>query len=178
VAHNATTNIVRNLTVEAWVKVDRFADSGTAQVLYKGTGGTSWDARQYALWVDSDGSVTFATSQDWNQLPVTVTSAAGLVRVDEWHHLAAVVNRDQAGGAQAFVYVDGVFQAASGLWNNNGNAGATGNALLIGRTLEAQGNFEGTIDEVRIWNVARTSPQIAAARDTELLGSESGLMVY
>jgi len=60
VASNASNELLRNLTVEAWVKVDRFADSGTAQVLSKGGG--SAQNRTYALWVNADGSVSFGTS--------------------------------------------------------------------------------------------------------------------
>jgi hypothetical protein len=38
---------------------------------------------------------------------------------------------------------------------------STTNALQIGRTSETGfGNFEGTIDEVRLWNVARSASQI------------------
>ena len=50
--------------------------------------------------------------------------------------------------------------------------------MFIGRTLEAQGNFEGAIDDVRVWNVARTGAQIAASRNAELMGNEAGLMAY
>src|SRR6266705_1903881 len=59
VASNPTVDILSTLTLEAWVKVDRFADSGTAQILYKGTGAAN--ARTYALWVNADGSVSFST---------------------------------------------------------------------------------------------------------------------
>jgi hypothetical protein len=38
--------------------------------------------------------------------------------------------------------------------------------------------FNGTIDEVRIWNTARTNTQIQTYMNTELSGSESGLVTY
>jgi len=40
------------------------------------------------------------------------------------------------------------------------------------------GFFEGRIDEIAIWNVARTDAQIAAGTATRLQGSESGLVAY
>ncbi|NWH05408.1 PKD domain-containing protein [Desulfobacter latus] len=38
--------------------------------------------------------------------------------------------------------------------------------------------FKGTIDEVRLWNTARTPTQLDASKDAELDGSESGLISY
>ncbi len=38
--------------------------------------------------------------------------------------------------------------------------------------------FEGEIDEMRIWNVARTEAQIRSAMSTSLTGSKSGLVAY
>src|SRR4030095_9264068 len=184
VAANPGIDLGRNLSVEAWVKVDRFADSGTAQVLSKGTGSNL--QRTYALWVNADGSVSFSTSNFGSQ-EVTLTTAAGLVQVDEWHHLAATVARDGAGVLN--IYVDGGLRAtgqgtpvalrtdATAPFSSATSISA-GNPLFIGHSLEAQGNFEGTIDDVRLWDVARTAAQIAAAKDAELLGTEAGLMVY
>ena len=40
----------------------------------------------------------------------------------------------------------------------------------------AAGFFAGVVDEVRIWNVARTAAQIAAAKDTEITGTQAGLL--
>jgi hypothetical protein len=40
------------------------------------------------------------------------------------------------------------------------------------------GYFNGTIDEVRIWNTARTNTQIQTYMNTELSGSETGLVTY
>jgi surface protein len=38
--------------------------------------------------------------------------------------------------------------------------------------------LDGSMDEVRIWNTARTCAEIAAYKDVELLGNESGLIAY
>jgi hypothetical protein len=46
---------------------------------------------------------------------------------------------------------------------------------LIGRV---DNYFEGMIDEVRIWNVARTKSQIQSNMDNTLSGSETGLVAY
>ena len=38
--------------------------------------------------------------------------------------------------------------------------------------------YDGLIDEVRIWNIARTEAQVAADYQKELSGSETGLIAY
>ncbi len=41
-----------------------------------------------------------------------------------------------------------------------------------------EGSFHGLIDEVRIWNVARTEEQIQASWNRSLRGDEPGLVGY
>src|SRR5439155_215064 len=81
-------------------------------------------------------------------------------------------------GGQAFICVDAVDRGGTGGLHPSFGAVSNANPLLIGRTLEAFGNFEGTIDEVRVWNVGRSQAQIVAAKDAELVGTEAGLMMY
>src|SRR6266571_5408174 len=63
-AASASLNIAHNLSVEAWIKADRLPDSGLMPILYKGNG-TSVQ-RNYSLWVNSDGSVTFSSAYDFS----------------------------------------------------------------------------------------------------------------
>src|SRR6266568_3411557 len=187
VANNATIDVTRTLTLEAWVKVDRFADSGVTPIVYKGNGAAT--QRTYALWVNgADGSVVYSTSDNFggtNIQEVTLATAGGVIAADEWHHVAVV--QDRNGNPNSTVqliqiYVDGVLQANSAGGPQNlridVNANSTSNPLLIGRDLEGHGNFEGTVDDIRLWNVARTAAQIQASMGAELLGSESGLVLY
>src|SRR6266571_3683056 len=174
VAHSATINVVHNMTLEAWIKVDRFADGDAATpILYKGN--PSSGQRTYALWVNQNGSVTFSTWDNYVGTTTLTSNVADLIRADEWHHVAAVVNRD---GSVATLYVDGVDRGSVGVVYFR-DSFSIDTPLLIGRNLETGfGNFEGTLDEVRLWNVARTGAQIAASKDAELVGTEAGLMMY
>ena len=52
------------------------------------------------------------------------------------------------------------------------------NHLFIGYNTYRQEYFNGIIDEVRIWNVARTAEQIQANINTTLTGQEEGLVGY
>ena len=38
--------------------------------------------------------------------------------------------------------------------------------------------FDGRIDEVRIWNIARNQEEIVSSMDSSLTGQESGLVAY
>src|SRR5215216_191878 len=75
-----------------------------------------------------------------------------------------------------WLYVDGVVQGTPGV-KFFGQAPSTGNALPLARSLEAQGSFEGTLDELRVWNYARTQAQIVAAKDAETV-AQAGLVAY
>lgn len=51
--------------------------------------------------------------------------------------------------------------------------------LTIGATNSGGGDyFQGRIDEVRIWNVARSKAEILSSINEELAGNESGLLAY
>jgi hypothetical protein len=169
IAHNASIDLTRTVTMEAWIKVDRFGATWTP-VLHKGTG--AGNERTYSLWLNSNGSLLLSTGNGVDQ---GAQSAAGLIALDRWQHVAATIDRN-AGVAK--IYIDGVERGSSAI--GTASSRSTTNPLLIGRTSEAGGyaGFEGTIDDVRIWSVVRSAADIAASRDAELTGAEAGLAAY
>ncbi|MBB5637749.1 gliding motility-associated-like protein [Pedobacter cryoconitis] len=96
-----------------------------------------------------------------------------------WHHYAFVFNA----GNWSF-YFDGVLvggnlpdqeglaqtPAYSGIGATFFNAGSQQSGVLP--------NFDGSMDDIRVWNTARTATQINNSRLTELTGSEPGLVAY
>ncbi|OJJ21013.1 hypothetical protein BKI52_10590 [marine bacterium AO1-C] len=85
-----------------------------------------------------------------------------------WHHVA--VSRS---GTSISLFIDGVF-VFSGTFS-----GAATSTLRIGNEPESGGFFfTGKIDEVRIWNVAKTCAEINATKDIELTGTETDLLAY
>ena len=72
-------------------------------------------------------------------------------------------------------YIDGVLTSTpldiSGVTGSPDSA----NNLRLGFSF---GTFVGVADDLRIWTVARTQPEIAANRGRRLLGTESGLVGY
>ena len=95
---------------------------------------------------------------------------------DEWHHVAATYN-----SAQLKCYIDGVICDNTEHINHVLNFGA-GNAL-IGADYDSYNGtpndfFNGYIDEVRLWNYARTQSEIEAKLYNSLTGDDPGLVGY
>src|SRR5207249_9969734 len=88
-----------------------------------------------------------------------------------WRHVAATLN----GATHVLtLYLNGVRVGQSTLTTTS--AGNT-QPLSIGRSGAVSGNYwKGLIDDVRIWNVARTPEQIALLYHIELNNPPSGLV--
>ena len=71
---------------------------------------------------------------------------------DKWHFVAAVYD-----GLVMKLYIDGVFEAAGPA---NGDFDTTGGNLYIGSTPNNSEYFDGSIDEVRIWNTPLSDGEI------------------
>ncbi|MEM7511716.1 MAG: T9SS type A sorting domain-containing protein, partial [Bacteroidota bacterium] len=72
------------------------------------------------------------------------------------------------------IYLDGELIATD---QPIGHAVPTANNLTIGLTNESE-VFNGNIDEVRVWNIARSAEQIIQNKDKEISPNEPGLMAY
>ena len=103
--------------------------------------------------------------------PITGTTAIAIGST--WHHAAATYD-----GTTWNLYLDGALDGTLAV-NKPANASTNvpttvGSALTTGGV--AAGFFGGTVDEVRIWDVARTGPQIAGSKDSEITGSQANLL--
>lgn len=88
---------------------------------------------------------------------------------DTYHHYAVIYDS----GATAMLYVDSVYISQVSIVLN-----------LVTNPIGSIGNwssgsyYAGIIDDVRIWNTARTQTEIQANMYKELIGNESGLVGY
>jgi regulation of enolase protein 1 (concanavalin A-like superfamily) len=86
-----------------------------------------------------------------------------------WYHIALVVSNHMCS-----FYVDG---QNAGTDDMPADIPPINSPLTIAHS-EGASSFGGEIDEVRIWNHARTQAQIQAYMNCELTGSENGLLAY
>lgn len=162
-------------TIESWVKT---SGGYYTQIFQKANPTTS---KGYTFQVSSSGQVQlmiFAPGQ--YEYFVNATTP---INDNTWHHVA--VTYDGTGDKSGVqFYIDGNPDQSvieSGNYANNGDFDSTGQNASIGfwDPLGAKNwAFIGAIDDVRIWNVARTANEITNSYNTPLSGTENGLVGY
>ena len=154
-------------TVEAWIKTSA-ASPGDFISWGTNTSGKKWTIR-----LDNASPFT-------GRLRIEVGSAWAIgTRVlndGEWHHIAV----SYPGGKLSNVrlYVDGMPDALVNVWDTDVNT-AVGSAVQLSKGFHGR-YWQGEMDEVRFWNVARTADEIAAAYGCELTNPSAypGLLRY
>lgn len=113
--------------------------------------------------------------------PVT---GASTIPYNQWVHVAATYDGSAGDGEKWKLFVNGVKDTTSATTGVNPPANAVPEAIstqhfAIGTAMNSSGTREGTflglIDEVRVWNVARSEAQIAADKSVEIT-SGTGLL--
>ena len=144
-------------TIEAWVKP---ATMGGNSII--GWGYFGFSNAVNALRLSPTGLVNY-----WwgNDLEVPTPSLVGA-----WHHVAATFD-----GTTRTLYLDGA--AVGSDQPGGGHDVFNASNLRIGSTNSGE-FFNGSIDEVRVWNVARTAAQLNGAKGAHLLRNPAGLVAY
>lgn len=142
-------------TIECWVRTESL--SGNACII----GARADPAVRYSFHISSS-AIGLWNGSTYLTVPYTVSPG-------QWYHLAFVCTP-----TATTVFVNGASIGSTG----NVIGGTTGLPLNIGVANPAASfeQFSGSIDEVRIWNVARTQAQIAANMNISLTGAESNLV--
>jgi len=155
-------------TIEAWI----FANNWTSEI-WRGSILANDDQgpdRGYAFRCGNNGSLSFVMSvgNTWNDVETTP-----IMNTRQWHHVAVTI-----GNGTMTLYVDG--QAINSAPHNAGTISTNPtNNINIGSSAGFGGRyFDGIIDEIRIWNVARTPTEIADNTTTDFTGTEPGLVAY
>ena len=179
---NSSLDFTTAYTVEAMVKLDR--TTGFHQTLVSkyedDTNKRSWminfgehGTGRLSVVMTSVGTWTNPLSWNTGFLPTIGT----------WYHIAVVFDSSLPSN-QVKLYVDGALYAQT-TWNytltpTDANVYVGGyDGFNNGFNTGANSRFlQGNIEELRIWNVARTPEQINGSRNCELAGPESGLVAY
>lgn len=142
---SSALDFVSAATIELWVRIDT---TGVGSTVSRGTG-------------NNDDNVLMNTSC-WNMQTIfsrsssgggttNVTSACDALPVGAWAHIAVVND-----GVELRLYVDG----AHVLTQPGGFMGPMSSDLFIGRRSQGIFPFDGAIDDIKWWTIARTPPEI------------------
>lgn len=146
IADDASLNPRNEITVEAWIKPESFGSNIYDNSVFCKHNWASGNAG-YVLRVGDGGKVSFIvagrTSSSWEE----ANSASVVLSTNQWYHIAGTFDGDTVS-----VYVNGVLQAThlySGQININSVDARIGEIAAGGSR-----NFDGDIDEVKVWNQA------------------------
>ncbi|MDB6065707.1 MAG: hypothetical protein JWR26_1915 [Pedosphaera sp.] len=164
---------INAFSLEAWIKPANITDTQYSDILCQQGFFASPD---WLLGFQSHGKIlSFGLRtggvNGYGELQVPINPA--YFTDGNWHHIAATYD-----GTNKILYVDGLWVGSMG---QTGNLTFIGTADYIGAQESETGTgefFNGQIDEVRIWSVARSTTDILNNLDVTLTGTESGLLAY
>jgi Concanavalin A-like lectin/glucanases superfamily len=164
-----TVRVIQDdFTIEAWLKTTA---SRSGQYFWQG---------DPIAWADSTqgGAHDFGMSVLNTQLfvntgePDITTFSSSSISTGKWVHMA--VTRRKATGATQ-IFINGILEATNG-----GNTATLDSVstLSLGCSPNRDAFFDGLIDEVRLWQIVRSSSEIKGTMHQVLSGSEAGLVAY
>jgi|GEM_PF-2756605 len=164
-------------TIEMWFKPNTNIDNSNTGFISLITRNDASQIDEYYLYFSSlspnQGKLTFGRNSSSVAGAVAINSNNNSWNADTWYHVAGVF--DPVFGLA--LYINGIKQNETN--PNTGAPGARPEITALGRWGDLNiRHFNGVIDEVRIWNVARTESEIQCQSNTPLTGTETGLVAY
>jgi hypothetical protein len=143
VANSPTLNPGTGLTVEAWIKTATLLGTGTIVARGSVTGAGF-------VFGTNDGTLTIQWGDGTTQLGTASSSKP--IQPGAWHHVAVVQD-----GTKTQLYADGLV-----VGETNGPMFPLTSDLYVGTRETATAVFNGVIDDVKWWNVARAQVEVCA----------------
>jgi hypothetical protein len=176
VSDNPVLDIQNQITIETWINPSNISQN-YPRIVAKGDASTNYGnfgAYELALngeTGDDNASTAFATLVDANTNEPYWVGSYSNIQFDTWTHLATTYD-----GTYYRFYVNGALQDEYMVYITI----STNNEVLsIGKWFSGNHNsFAGQIDEVRIWDIARTGEEIVSNMNQILDGDETGLVGY
>ncbi|MFN0112871.1 MAG: LamG-like jellyroll fold domain-containing protein, partial [Blastocatellia bacterium] len=158
-------NGTNKITIQAWVYPTAFGGLKSVISNLNISGGTP----TYWMRMNDEGKMQF--SLETTSGGVTVTTGAAL-SLNAWKHITATWD-----GSTIRIYVNGI---PDGSQAQSGSFPASSNTVTLGISYfdTPQEQWQGTLDEVRVWNNALNQAEIQANYNRQLAGTESGLLAY
>ncbi len=149
-----------SLTISAWIKpTSEGSDSGVGRIVGKDPG-YSFLVGDTAP-VNTTNGLTFTKGYATTELKVQ--SANNVWTANTWQYVTVTWNGSQTASTAVKMYVNGVETTYQTQQNGVGSTSSDVNGLAIGAFSAASCNFadfEGALDDVKIYNYARTPSQI------------------
>jgi hypothetical protein len=162
------TAALSQMTFEAWVN-PRSMKCNT--IISKGDGGNG-ALTDFIFQVGYDGStcgvmdVSFFGGGAWD-------ASIDKVALNTWTHVAVTFD-----GSNKLFYINGVLDRSAPRTNALYQSASPLYIGLQGQNCNCNNNFDGALDEVRIWSVVRSQQEIHQFMNQSLEGTEPGLVAY
>lgn len=188
-----TSNCINIASIPSYLNPAMNFDGTNDYIETTTTGVTGNGARTVEAWINvpNSNSTTQHTIVDWggftagsrfttnilNQKLRLEVNGAGLnattlLNDDLWHHVA--VTYDPLDNDTVRLYVDGLEEAKTRITSVNTQS----QQIKIGTRFDNANYFLGNLDEVRVWNVAKTQTEIAANMNNPICTSNANLVSY
>ncbi|MBN1559507.1 T9SS type A sorting domain-containing protein [candidate division KSB1 bacterium] len=170
VANHPSLNVSKKFTIEFWLKTD-YPKQDYGRILEKG----SWD-EYYMSFYNSTGKMCGALRVAFSggtKMDTPIGPSQTIVIANKWYHFAATYD-----GSTAKLYVNGLLESSK---TTTASPRSLAGDLIIGavkRPGYLENHLKGILDELRIWNIERSSAEITAAMFKTLQGDETGLVAY
>lgn len=172
-------NISGDVTIEAWIYFDA-ADGASGEIFMKNASGTGSAATNLGLRI-RQGDIMLHLG---NGSQSYATRTANEVPKQQWVHVAVVLDH----GTDVKIYYNGEEQQQAAPQINGGgsvsiNYNTNTTASVIGAVCtdlnsSYTNHFNGQIDELRIWNTARTASEIQANMGQQIDPTNADLAAY
>lgn len=155
-------------TIEAWIKPSAFGPAGNYTNTIFGADKSTGPSAGFALRCGSTGILSFVIGNGgWPE----AASPSNTLQLNQWQHVAGTFNGDTIK-----LYVNGNLVSSS--YTSSGITQDSAVACFIGASSFSGRNFDGIIENVRLWRVERTQAQIAANPCTPYTTAESDLVEF
>ena len=151
-----------DFTIETWVKPDVMA--GSQRIFFAQLSGSQFvsvlinASNEVYVYVYGSGANSFKTNSS--------------IPLSQWTHIAFSW---EALNQQVLIYFNGILQSTAG---GGSSTSGNNNVMTIGSRSDGIQNFNGEIDEFRIWNYKRSECEIQAGMTSEYTIPQNNLIAY
>ncbi|MES2863811.1 MAG: LamG-like jellyroll fold domain-containing protein [Bacteroidota bacterium] len=165
---NQPVSNLTNFTFEAWVKTS----DNNYQTIYS-EGNSSDDNPMFSLTKMPNTSGFEIVLRNEFGIGLVVSSTIGYVPLSTWTHVAFT----RTSATSASLYINGV-NTDNFTFSDPGNLSINVANIGVRQRVGFDGFFNGSIDEVRIWNRTLPQTEITNNMNCELGASQTGLLAY